>query len=678
MLDLLPLVIAPKTSRPPIRARYSVSLKGASLKTLVDVALLQGLRARPLRVDLRDLADLPLPCVLHWEMNHFVVLAKVSRSEVVIHDPSVGRRVVPLRRLAESFTGVAVEFLPDSSFTRKRTVRDYRYIDLMGNVVGLKRSVAELLAFGIAIQVCTLAAPFYLQWVVDEVLSTQDFELLTVLGIGFGLLILMQAAITASRTWSTAVMTTNLNYQWLSNVFRHLLRLPLPFFEKRQLGDLLSRFNSIQTIQRSITTQFVDAAIDGILVTVTAVAMVVYSPRLALLSVVAVAMYVLAKFVTFRIQQEAAAEQVAHSARQQSHFLESIRGMQSLRLFDRGAERRIGWTNMLADQFAAEMRVAKAQAISQGASQLIFGLERIACITLAALLALSGQLSLGMLFAYLSFRESFVTRACALVDRSFDFGLLRLHAERVADLVLTEAESDDRSDIVIHDVPSIEIKGLGFRYSPSEAFVFRDVSLVIPAGQCLAITGPSGGGKTTLVKVLLGLLEPSEGHVEVAGQRRELLGHSGFRKLVGTVMQEDQLFAGSIMDNITFFDPAPNPDFAIDCAKLAVIDDEVVRMPMGYHTLVGDIGSGLSGGQRQRILLARALYKRPKILVLDEATSNLDIGNELHVNEAIRGLALTRIVVAHRPETIAMADRVVTIADGRLTEGSTSTASVSP
>ena len=247
-------------------------------------------------------------------------------------------------------------------------------------------------------------------------------------------------------------------------------------------------------------------------------------------------------------------------------------------------------------------------------------------------------------------------------------GLLRLHADRVADIVLSEPEPETQ-DVEVdlqHLSPAIEIRGVAFRYSDGEPWVIKDLDLDVPAGQCLAITGASGCGKTTLVKLLLGLLVPNEGEIRVGGQRIDRLGLANYRQLLGTVMQEDQLFAGSIADNIAFFDPTQDRERIEACARAAAIHDEIHTMPMAYGTLVGDIGSALSGGQRQRILLARALYRQPRILVLDEATSHLDSGKEQAVNSAIRQIALTRIIVAHRSETIAMAQRVVMLDRGRI------------
>jgi ATP-binding cassette subfamily B protein RaxB len=383
---------------------------------------------------------------------------------------------------------------------------------------------------------------------------------------------------------------------------------------------------------------------------------------------VAVGLYALMRWSIFRALRDASAEQIIHAAKQQTHFLESARGVQGVRLFDRAEERRIGWMNILADQFNAELRIARLSISYHTANTLLFSAERVVVIWLAALAVLDAKFSVGMLFAFISYKDQFSQRIAALIDKLFELRMLRLHGERVADIVMTDAEPDlQEAEIEPHNiVPSIEVRNVAFRYADAEPCVLKDLSLTIPAGQCIAITGASGCGKTTLVKLLLGLLEPTEGEILVGGVKLAHLGLSNYRQLVGTVMQDDQLFSGSIADNISFFDPTPGQDRIETCAQLAAIHHEVSAMPMAYNTLVGDIGSGLSGGQKQRILLARALYKNPRLLVLDEATSHLDIWNEQLVNAAIRQIQLTRILVAHRPETIAMAQRVVVLEQGRI------------
>ncbi len=651
-----------------MRRRFSVSLKGATLKGLMGMAQTLGMQTRPLKLELQHLPMLQLPCILHWDMNHFVVLKQVGRANAVIHDPALGERRLALDEVSKHFTGVALELTPGSSFRKAKETRPFSLLSLMGHVVGFKRALSQLLLLGIAMEVCALVLPFYMQWVVDEALVAADRGLISALGAGFLLLALVQASIGAVRSWVTTVLATNLNFQWLGNAFAHLMKLPLPYFEKRHLGDIVSRFGSIQTIQRSLTTQFVDGVIDGLLVVGTLVAMLLYSVQLSAVAGAAVGLYALLRWAIFRSLREATAEQIIHAARQQTHFLESARGVQTVRLFDRAEERRVGWMNMLADQFNAELRIAKRTLSYQTANTLLFSVERVLIIWLAALAVLDTRFSVGMLFAFISYKDQFSQRLAALIDKLFELRMLRLHGERVADIVLSEVEDEAQDSEIEPDriTPSIELRNVAFRYADGEPHVLKDLNLIVPAGQCIAISGASGCGKTTLVKLLLGLLEPTEGEILVGGVKLERLGRANYRRMVGTVMQDDQLFAGSIADNIGFFDPAPSQDRIEASAKLAAIHDEIAAMPMAYNTLVGDIGSGLSGGQKQRILLARALYKNPKLLVLDEATSHLDIWNEQLVNAAIGQIRLTRILVAHRPETVSMAQRVVVLEEGRM------------
>jgi ATP-binding cassette subfamily B protein RaxB len=627
-----------------------------------------ALQTRPLKLDMQHLPDLKLPCVLHWDLNHFVVLKYVSGSHAVIHDPAVGERRLALAEFAKHFTGVALELTPAAHFVKKEETQAFSLLSLMGRVVGLRRGLTQLLLLGLSLQVCALVMPFYMQWLVDEALLAADRDLITVLGCGFLLLVVVQTSIAAVRSWVTTVLATNLNFQWLGNAFAHLMKLPLAYFEKRHTGDIVSRFGSIQTIQHSLTTQFVEGVIDGVLVLGTFIMMLLYSLQLALVACIAVALYVLLRWLIFRVLREATAEQIIHAAKQQTHFMESVRGVQSIRLFHRAEERRSAWMNALADQFNAELRISKLAVSYQTANSLLFSAERVIVIWLAALAVLDNKLSVGMLFAFISYKDQFSQRMASLVDKLFELRMMKLHGERVADIVMTEAEQDlHEAEIDAETItPSIELRNLGFRYADSEPYVLKGLSLSIPAGQSIAVTGPSGCGKTTLMKLLLGLLEPTEGDILIGGVKLAQLGLTNYRQLLGTVMQDDHLFAGSIADNICFFDPSPNQEQIQACAHLASIHAEIAQMPMAYNTLVGDIGTGLSGGQKQRILLARALYKNPKLLVLDEATSHLDIWNEQAVNSAIAQIALTRIIVAHRPETIAMAQRVVVLQQGAI------------
>jgi ATP-binding cassette, subfamily B, bacterial CvaB/MchF/RaxB len=268
------------------------------------------------------------------------------------------------------------------------------------------------------------------------------------------------------------------------------------------------------------------------------------------------------------------------------------------------------------------------------------------------------------LFAYIAYKDQFAMRVTGLIDQLIAFRTLGLHVQRLGDIVTAEPEDNDAVDLLpMHRPPvaSLQVQGLSFAYAPGEAPVLDSVTLSIEEGESVAIVGPSGCGKTTLLKLMVGILAPQGGEVLVGGVPIRRMGRRAYRAMIGTVMQDDQLLAGSIGDNIAFFDAQIDQERVRECARIAAIDDDIEQMPMGYGTLIGDMGAAISGGQKQRILLARALYKQPKILFLDEATSHLDVALERRVNEAISGLNITRVIVAHRPETIARAGRVITL-----------------
>ena len=651
-----------------LRQRFPVSRKGATLASLIKIAAALKLDSRPLRLELDNLPELQLPCVIHWDMNHFVVLKSAGRRRIVIPDPAVGIRSVNRAEFGKHFTGVALELSPANDFAAEDRRTPLSIGRLMGRISGLRRGLAHVLVLALGLEVCAIAMPFYLQWVVDHALASGDRDLISVLAIGFGLLVLLQAAIGALRGWLVASLSVHFDFQWLGNVFAHLLRLPLDYFEKRHVGAITSYFTSINTIQETLTIAFVQAVVDGLLVVGTLMVMLLYSPALTAVGGVSVILYGVLRWITFAALRNATAEEILGQAKQSTHFLETLRGVQSVRLFGRAQERRVGWMNMLADKFNAHLRVQKITVTQQTANALLLGIERVIVIWLGALAVLRNEFTAGMLFAFLAYREQFSTRIAALIDKLFELRMLGLHAERVADVVQARPEQEDPEDEregALADT-SIELRQVSYRYSLHEDEILSDIDLRIESGECVAIIGPSGCGKTTLAKILLGLFEPASGEVLVGGRPLRRFGLANYRRLVGTVMQDDMLFSGSIADNISFFDPNPDQAMIERCARQAAIDDEILSMQMGYNSLVGDIGAGLSGGQKQRILLARALYKRPRILVLDEATSHLDVDNERMVNEAVQSMNLTRIVIAHRPETIAMANRVIVLAGGRV------------
>ena len=506
-------------------------------------------------------------------------------------------------------------------------------------------------------------------------LASGDRELLTVIVLGFGLLLVCQTGIALMRSWMVMVLGLTLALQRLGNVFAHLLRLPTNFFEKRHLGDITSRFGAVNAIQKTLTTAAIEAVLDGLMAVAALVMMALYAPTLMAIVLGAVVAYGLLRWAMYRPFRDAAAERLVIAAKENTHFLETLRAITPLKLFGREQERRARWQNLIVDVQNRDVRTAKMGIAFSTANTFIFGLENLLVFWIGGKLIMEGQLAgaptmtVGMLFAFIAYKGQFTGRVSALINYAVELKMLSLHAERLADIVLEPPEKDDAPEHdLAHLAPSIELKNVSFRYAEGEPWVLKEANLKIQAGESVAITGPSGAGKTTLLKIALGLLQPNEGEVLYGGQRIQHLGLQNVRRQIGTVIQEDVLLTGSLADNIAFFDVAPDLERVQACAALAQLHEDITKMPMGYQTLVGDLGHGLSGGQKQRLLLARSLYKQPKVLALDEATSHLDLGNERAVTAALSQMPLTRLIIAHRPETIAGAQRVVQVKDGQVSD----------
>ena len=663
------------TTLQDLRRRFPAALKGMKLRDLLEVAAGIGFSGRPLKLDMPFLAKLSLPCILHWDMNHFVVLVKVRRDSVTVLDPAVGERRLSLDEVSAHFTGVAVELTPNADFKPAAPPPRVSLAALTGKVLGLRRSLLQILLVALVLELFAIVAPLCNQLIIDDVLTSGDRDLLKVLLVGFGLLLVTQTALGLARSWMLILLTQTLSLQWRGNTFAHLLRLPVGFFERRHLGDITSRFGAVDAIQKTLTTAAIEALLDGLMGIAALVMMLIYAWPLALVVIAAVVLYGLLRWAAYRPLRDAAAERLVVAARESTHFLETLRAMTPLKLFGREQERRAQWQNLIVEVQNRDVRTAKLSMAMSTANTFLFGVENLLVLFLGAGLILDGQqagsvtMTVGMLFAFLSYKGQFTGRVSALINYAVELRMLGLHAERLADIALEPPEPDEVPDHdLAHLSASLELRDVSFRYGDREPWILRHVNLTVPAGQSIAITGPSGSGKTTLLKVLLGLLEPEEGEVRYGGMPMRQLGLRNVRRQIGTVMQEDVLLTGSLADNIACFDTQPDLERVQASAMLAQIHEDICRMPMGYQTLVGDLGSGLSGGQKQRLLLARAIYRRPRILALDEATSHLDVARERAVTANLAQLPVTRLMIAHRPDTIAGAERVIVLDGGVVDE----------
>lgn len=657
-----------------LRRRFSISLKGVTLAQLMRHAAAMQLMARPLRLELEEVPALALPCVLHWNLNHFVVLKEVRKNwrgevQLTLLDPAVGERRLSLQEASRHFTGIALELSPNADFSQARAAPSIRVGQVAGRIVGMRRALFQVFVLALVLEMFAIGAPLFNQFVVDEVIGSGDRELLRLLVVGFALLLATQTALGLARSWFLMRWSIDVGFQWTSRVLSHLVRLPVPFFEKRHLGDIVSRFGSIGAIQGTLTSLFAGSLLDGLMAALALAMMLLYSPQLSLVVLTGVALYALLRWAFYQPLREASQERLVLSARENSHFLETMRAITPLKLFGREAERLARWQNHKLDVINRDVNTQKLGIIFQLSNTVISGAQGLAVFYMGAGLIMSNTLTVGMLFAFSSYAATFGGRIFGLIDLFISVKMLSLHTQRLSDIVLEEPEPEAPLETDLSRLDAgITLRNVKFRYADGEPWVLNGIDLHIPAGESLALVGPSGCGKTTLCKILLGLLPPTEGEICVGQVPIKQLGLRAYRSMVGTVMQDDVLLAGSIHDNISFFDTRADTEQVQQAARLAAIHDEIAAMPMGYQTLVGDLGSSLSGGQKQRVLLARALYKRPRILALDEATSHLDIENEERVNQALGAMALTRIMVAHRPQTIAAAGRVVAIEGGQTYE----------
>ncbi|MFT6529791.1 MAG: ATP-binding cassette subfamily B protein RaxB [Psychrosphaera sp.] len=654
-----------------MRKRYSANLKGMNLQQLIEVGDSLGLASRALQCPLNEIHKLNLPCILHWDMNHFVVLTQVSgrdkKAKFYINDPASGKRTLNLEQFSKHFTGICLELTPTSKFEIKQEQQRMKLSQLWSSMSGLKSGLIKLLGLSMVLQLFVLMTPYYMQWVVDEVLVSFDKPLLMVLAIGFALIAILSVFTNAVRSWLILRLSSVLNMQMGVNLLSHLLRLPMSYFESRHIGDVVSRFGSLAQIRERITTGFVETFVDGIMAITVLIMMLLYSVKLTFVVLLAAGLYTIVRLVLYRPLHLATEELIQNSAKEQTNFLENIRAMQTIKLFGNESQQQGIWQNRYAEVINSEIRLGRLKISFDSFNKLLFGLENVLVIYFAALLVIENSLTIGMILAFIAYKNQLTERYTTLIEQVIQFKMMRLHLDRIADIALSPQELNREGIGDLNNIKGqLTLENVCFSYGDEQQSILTNINLTLNSGDCIAITGVSGAGKTTLMKIMLGLLQPTSGKVLLDGRDINQIGLKHYRKSIAAVMQDDTLLSGSIADNISFFDPQADYSHVERCAQLANLTTDIQNMTMGFNSVVGDMGSNLSGGQIQRVLLARALYCKPAVLFMDEATSHLDSNNEKQISEQIQQLNMTRILIAHRQETINIAQTVYTLEDGEL------------
>ncbi len=650
-----------------IRQMALSSGRGDTLLELRNLAERIGLSARGVKVGVDALAQLALPAILHWEMNHFVVLERVTRAGIVIMDPAAGRHVVPWPAIDASFTGVALETRMSPEW-RKARGRKHKasLLDFLAPLSQWRHDIALVVALSILMEMLVLLAPLQMQLSVDSALQGSDGRLVWVLAIGFTLVVLLQGAISVVRAWTIAVFGARVGFELKDRFVRALHRKPARFFLWHHGADILSRSRSVDTIQSLVSAQLLQALLDGAMSIAIVVVMLLAVPSMAAVVIVFAALNLLATAGLRRAAIDVSRRGLRVAAQADAYFLENARGARAIKLFGKELVRTNLWRNKFVELTNLTLADSRLTMFSTQASQLANGLGNVALIALGTWLVLGNAITLGTMMMFFLFRAFLVERLNRAVSYAMELRRVRTNAERIEEVMAEEpsvADAVQAQPFAAADGADlrIEVRDVWFRYGDASPWILKGAGLVVEAGESVAITGPSGSGKTTLLHLMIGLLQPSRGEVLVNGRELRTIASADLARAIGVVLQDDILFHGSIAENIAFFDAPIDMARVSRAARQANVAAEIEAMPMKYHSVLAEAGADISGGQKQRLFIARALYHSPRALFLDEATSHLDAPSEALVARAVAAMEMTRVLVAHRRETIAIADRVLVV-----------------
>jgi len=644
---------------------------GVDALSITRAAEWYGLRSRGLALDVEQLTYLPPGSILHWEFNHFVVFERVSKRGIEIVDPGMGPRVVPIARFRESFTGVALVFEPSDTFEPKRRGRG-RFGWYLTQLAGQRHVLSRVVVTSVLLRVFALALPLVTAVIVDRVVPRGDRNLLLVVSIGLGGLLVFQMVSTLVRSHLLLQLRTNLDTRLTLGFVDYLSRLPYDFFQRRSAGDLMMRVNNNATVRELLTSNSLSALLDGVLVIGYAVLILVLAPTMGLMVIGLGIVQIMVFYIARRSYRELMARSLEAQARSQSYLVEMLHGMETLKAAaaeSRAVER---WSNLYVDELNVALDRGRLTARVDAMSSLLTTGSPLAVLLIGALQVMSGAITLGEMLAINALAIGLLTPLSTMVNSALQLQLLGGYMDRIDDVLRTAPEQTGKDVARAPRLTGrVTLQNVSFRYGDNLPFVVRNVSVDIRAGMTVAIVGRSGCGKSTLARMIAGLYRPTEGQVTFDGHDLMRLELKSLRRQIGVVFQSPSLFAGSIRAAIGLSDPTATLERIVDAARLAVVDEDIRAMPMGYDTILSDGGASLSGGQRQRVALARALVHKPAMLILDEATSALDSETERRVIKNLEDLRCTRIVLAHRLSTIVNADLILVMDGGEVVETGT-------
>ncbi|MBS7699273.1 MULTISPECIES: type I secretion system permease/ATPase [unclassified Chelatococcus] len=655
--------------------RHILGLPSDQLKPadLLRLSRRLGLKARWVRATPERLDRVPLPAVAQTRDGRYFIIAKYVSGRALVYEPErQGNMLMDAEAFAERWSGQILLLAKRG----RAGVADRRFgLGWFLQAVGkYKRVLTEVLVCSLFLQIFALLTPLFFQVIIDKVLVHDSLSTLDVLVIGLTGMAVFEILLGGLRTYLFSHTSNRIDVELGARLFGHLTALPLAYFQARHVGDSVARVRELENIRSFLTGSALTLAIDGVFTSIFFAVMYVYSPLLTLIVAGSVPLYVALSLVVTPLFRRRLDEKFNRGAENQSFLVETVTGIETVKAtaIEKLMQRR--WEDQIAGYAAASFRVARLANWSGQVARAINKATVILILYAGARVVMAREMTVGELVAFNMLAGQVHGPVLRLAQMWQDFQQVRISVARLGDILNTRAEPTYAVGSATPQITGqISFQYVSFRYDPTGPETLADISIDIPAGQVVGIVGPSGSGKSTLAKLIQRLYVPERGRVLIDGMDLSLMDPSWLRRQLGVVLQENMLFTGTVRENIAIADPGLPIEEVVEAAQLAGAHDFIVKLPHGYDTILAERGASLSGGQRQRVAIARALVMKPAILIFDEATSALDYESERIIQDNMKAMAAGRtvIIIAHRLSAVQMADRILTIEDGRLVEDGT-------
>ncbi|MBV9691646.1 MAG: peptidase domain-containing ABC transporter [Ktedonobacteraceae bacterium] len=662
-----------KTTVSEVREKCGVGRDGLNALGIVKAARKYGARVRGVSLQENNFRFVTLPAIAHWEFNHFIVIERWTPRYVDVVDPASGRRRMTAKEFDDGFTGVVIMLEPGVHFSREHKVSQLSLGTYAKKYISqAPMALVQVLGASLLLQLLGLVFPLLSKVAIDDLIPKNMSNILQLFGIGMILLVLAQLVVRLLRSLILLYLQTRVDINMILSFLEHLLSLPQRFFLQRSTGDILARVSSNTVIRDTISNQLFSTLLDGSFVLIYFAILFSQSPPFTYIVLVTGGLQAILLLSTGKALSDLNRQELTAIGKSQGHMTETLAGIRTLK--SAGAEQRAleRWTNLFLDQMNVSVRRVYVTSLIDTVLSTLSTSAPLIMLWVGTLQVINHVMTVGTMLALMAVGASILGPLSSLVLSGRQLQLVRAHIERLADVVEAEPEQDIQAAAQPPKLTGhIRLEHVHFQYDAQSPFVLRDINLTIRPGQKVAIVGRTGSGKSTLGSLLLGLYTPTKGEIYYDGNPLRKLNYQAVRSQFGVVMQEANIFSGSIRENITLNDPSLDMDAVIRAAQLAAIHDDIMQMAMEYETLVSEGGSALSGGQRQRLALARALANEPVILLLDEATSSLDVVTEQAVERNISPLPCTQIIIAHRLSTIRNAHVILVLDQGQIVERGT-------